>query len=616
MVEVWLNEGIETVLRVDDGADETEKTARLQARLLGTVKVDADILVSGPIGPVSMPLAVPLSRSNTKTLSSSTARKTNGTTHAQTHAPQIVLRITPQIGPRWAHRVMASAGEAKRARSMTSAPPAAEELAPGDPASVLYMTNAERSARIWRTLVTPGDSIPRKAYKDIVELTCAAMPACCPNMPALAVAPISDVGAHVGGVRIGPPTAARHALIAFRPARRALDRNRCDVEEEGGEGEHPPAEDELLMRSAAAEAERLLREVRASEMRAEQRKLALVRVREICEQWQSKRSGQLADISLRKEDTVHYDDETGAVERRCQEGVETDAAESSGDEDDEDDDHTTSGRSFGGLFRAFLGALEVALPGVSVYIGILAGGGRIIHYIACTRGSSMTGKMLKLGEGVSFSCVGPRYLPSLIYPPRGCRLPLIHQRRSDGNVGSPRVTDGEHQGTMCPSFPRAVFARGPEQTVKGAVVSAADTVDTEGDRSTAAAAAPVERSPEQGVVAIQKSFRGKTSRERSARQTQGLLSNVGGGGKGQSILKKSKLTELRTLGTSTTSSIPKVFDYDGRVGWPFVCVPLVGSLGSSSIGVIGMDTFEQMGGARSREQPQAVVVEAVAEAAR
>eukprot|EP00752_Nemacystus_decipiens_P007665 g6853.t1 len=62
--------------------------------------------------------------------------------------------------------------------------------------------------------------------------------------------------------------------------------------------------------------------------------------------------------------------------------------------------------------------------------------------------------------------------------------------------------------------------------------------------------------------------------------------------------------------------IPKVFDYEGRVGWPFVCVPLEGFLRSSSIGVLGFDTFEQIGNSGSSgNQPEAGVVHMVQEAA-
>ncbi|CAM9906133.1 unnamed protein product, partial [Hapterophycus canaliculatus] len=140
-------------------------------------------------------------------------------------------------------------------------------------------------------------------------------------------------------------------------------------------------------------------------------------------------------------------------------------------------------RAYGELYRGILRALEMALPGVSIYLGLLESGAQSIRYVACTRQSSMAGKQLKRGEGISFSCVGPRYAPYVL---------------------------------------------------------------------------------------------------------------------GRSVLKKPPLR------------IPKVFDYEGRVGWPFVCVPLEGFLRSSSIGVLGLDTFDQMVNSTSEHhQPEVGVVEMV-----
>lgn len=663
-------------------------SSRTQQELLGTATVGPDTLVLSPPGRLNLPLVPPsdLTRPVTDRTFVSTksvglgprCSATGGNTKEgpgeagdnESRPPHIVLRITPQVGVYWGHCAMKAAGAAKRApllprhtppsdfngnttRDSTSMISAAEPRAHGDQASVIHMTNAEGSARTWRAAVTPGNSIPRNAYDEVVELIYGSIPACCPQAPTFVVAPFSDIGVQLGSVWVGPPVAVRHAIVAHRPAKlgciarddgaKAGDRSRgengCldgssvdgDKRYEVAAGDvEPPPEDELFIRTVAAEAEGLLRELRAKDMRVEQRRLALARVREICDKWNSTR---LSDGGIEEEKENAEVDETNEGEAR-------DKGDSNSDEDDDDDNHSTR-RAHGELYRRFLRALEMALPGVSVYLGILEGGAQTMRYVACTRSSSMVGNTLKRGEGISFSCVGPRYLPSIIYP-------LHRESVRDASFSKDRHL--HHQGPHAEEgwLPADIIAHPDTSSLmyQGLDTDVALEVacpevhspkaEVAGDSAVAARyredSLVVESSQVEGVRVAKNTHMGKLNRnqvidlqQRQQQQHQHQQQqkhpdetpNVQTFDTDAHPLTLEPVQNMSGSTKSTPSTKPKVFDYEGRVGWPFVCVPLEGSLGASSIGVVGMDTFEQMGGdRRGSEQPEAGVVQAVAEAAR
>lgn len=591
--------------------------------------------------------------------------------------PKIVLRVTPQVGLHWGHRVRAAATVAKRVEaplplaaspssamatdcptigSRTSAATVLKNGSDGQ-AHVVYMTSAEGSARAWRAPVTPGSSIPREDYDDVLELVFGSVPACCPQAPTLLVAPVSDIGVQLGKAWIGPKIAARHAIVAHRPQQYKNDPsnigNRGDEKhnEEGGTmstsmgdidgtaGPEPPREDELFMRVVAAEAEGLLRNLRARDMRTEQRRVALGRVREICETWTRARvkatpSQREAGSPVRGADEER-EGRRGAFPFNGDQGTTDDGVDCDGDEEEHREAHNSSdaghnddneadgveedegeegdgdhgedidlgGRAYGDLFRGVLRALEMALPGVSIYLGLLERGGDSIRYVACTKQSSMSGKRLRKGEGISFSCVGPHYAPYVVYPPRTSGVP-----KRGGNTRSTisqlkQPAEREQEGLTA----HLVSASSSPLTTMVEVVNAATKgrlLSSQGIKKPQA-----ERSLEEIVVSIQKVFRGKVSRDRVGRSQplgasrDSMLSPVS-----RKVQNKSKTSALL---------IPKVFDYEGRVGWPFVCVPLEGFLRSSSIGVLGLDTFEQTENSGSGEnQLEAGVVQMIKEAAR
>lgn len=562
--------------------------------------------------------------------------------------------------------------------------------------SVVYMTNAEGSARTWHAPVTPDDSIPRIAYNDVLELTYASLPACCPQAPSLVVAPFSDIGVRLGSLWVGPRVASRHSIVTHRPlppsrysSRSHLssrDGNRSDkpVSRDGnrqpqamnGNGkkesvdaavESHPREDELFMRIVAAEAEGLLREVRAEAMRVEQRRVALDRVHQICEAWDNTR-GESAAIKTETECGGGIEEHGGeedvkkdAGKKKTVQGGEHKRIDGDGDEgdldhivcdeedgDDDGADHA-SGHAYGDLYRRVMCALELALPGVSIYLGLLCNGGEIIRYVACTRTSSMAGRELKRGEGISFSCVGPRPLPSVIYPERHRGGPSKDEKNNHVNQSyrtSRQVSSNatKHDSAHKPPYSISDMGFGRENagTAKqhedlDAPIHASFDNEKTGGRALSKGKAPtveapvVERSLEEGAVILQKAFRRKRSRDRLAlAHDQQHLPGVTDASQRDAVedVKRSNLrnanirnsnlrqSDLRKKASSTSSS-PKVFDYDGRIGWPFVCVPVEGHLGLSSVGVVGMDTFEQMGNSESDgAQPEAGVVRMVSEAAR
>lgn len=564
--------------------------------------------------------------------------------------PTIVLRVTPQVGVHWGRRVKAAAAVAKRVDApppSISRPSSAGATVPpiigsgsSGLAHVVYMTNAEGSARTWRAPVTPGNSIPAMDYEDVLELVFGSVPACCPQAPALLVAPISDIGVQLGETWIGPRIAARHAIVAHRPRSSDSSNNNTQESTKGTASVdvgsivavEPPREDELFMRMVAAEAEGFLRQLRASDMRVEQRRMALDRVREICDAWPQTRAN--VTVSQHQIGTFVYS-KNEEQEKRCRGLSSSDVQDTTGDgidcdgdweahrevpdgkagpggdeaegiedregrEEEDDDDHL-GGRAYGDLYRGVLRALEMALPGVSIYLGLLERGGESIRYVACTRQSSMAGKQLRKGEGISFCCVGPHYAPYIVYPPRRSGGPKGGHARS--TISHPtQQTQCEEEGLREYRMPEASSRL--ESTM-------ADVVDAATKARTVSSAKRLraEKSLEEIVVSIQKVFRGKSSRAQMGRSRQS----------GASQSSRPSLVPRNAHNKSSTSAllIPKVFDYEGRVGWPFVCVPLEGFLRSSSIGVIGLDNFEQMGNSGSgKEQPEAGVVQMVQEAAR
>lgn len=607
------------------------------AQIIGVAAIEPDHLVSESAGLTSVALLESPQNMATKDVGDHVRM-------IEIQAPQIVVRITPNVGQRWARRAIMAAMAAKRAARQRTRSDSADQLSVNDqkPASVLYMTSAEGSARTWRTPVTPDDPIPTPVYEDILELTHASLPACCPQSPTLAIAPFSDVGIPLGGLWIGPRPALRHALVAYRPL---SSHNLAAADKAGKRAKAstipppPPPEDEVFLRCAAAEAEGLLREVRAQEMRAETRNIALSRVQRVCKKWHDARS-RIATVDDAPADNqgAHrfnaVDIASVVGEQRPMERVGAGSLESDENhEDDDDDDDEGSdndeagetGKAYGELFRAFLRALEVALPGVSIYIGLLVGGGRTIRYVACTRNSTMAGKELTQGEGISFSCVGPRFEPYLIYPPRD----------GDDSPGVASKGDG-YRGDQLSRTRNATMPRqgssGPgssKHMLRATHFVSADTLDegvtklrpnvpeanrsAESDSGRKLGSESAARSLEEEILLVQKAFRGQLDRARVARLRQCKV-----GTENAADVKK-KITWARVSKTISKlrPRIPRVFDYDGRIGWPFVCVPLVASLGASSVGVVGMDTFEQMGCGRSRSgKPEAGVVKVLAQAAR
>lgn len=666
-------------------------------RRIGTARVRPDTLLLSVPGRVSLPLEILPAGSNSTcrrgakggasispgvgAAGTKQTVKAGKADEAGALTSKIVLRVTPQAGLRWARRVMTAARAAKRFIALPSPP----TLSPGTTllttspnnhsstalsgdtndvheAHVVYMTNAEGSARKWRAPVTPGNSIPCKDYEDVLELVFASVPACCPRAPSLLVAPVSDIGVRLGKVWIGPKIAARHALVAHRPEHYQQTSSNHDKKNDGSKGLNggdkktsypssdggdvpvePPREDELFVRVVAAEAEGLLRNIRARDMRTEQRRMTLSRVREICDAWnhaRARRGDRQHQGTAHPTDHVKQEeprrlsstrrlatggsrggvnsggndgDDEGEGQGRMQDPDSDDSRDKRGsdssdeDDDDDDDDDHIDGRAYGDLYRRVLRALEIALPGVSIYLGLLESGAQSIRYVACTRQSSMAGKQLKRGEGISFSCVGPSYAPYVVYPPRTREASRQGRATINGNSqarGPPRNEEEKQENAT----PRPVSSSSLSEPSTAEAVETATAAEIP---SSARHQTPhAERSLEEGVVSIQKVFRGKLDRDRMqhAHQQHPAAGNTSKGGRttfGEAATKKPALM------------IPKVFDYESRVGWPFVCVPLEGFLRSSSIGVMGLDTFEQMGNSGSvRDQPETGVVRMVAEAAR
>lgn len=566
-IEVW---------EIEDMENSIEGSSEPSPKIIGVVNIGADELLYSHEGRLLLPIqTVTGPNGETARMSLRALLGCEGRPEAEDsetlESPEIVLRVTHQIGLRWGSRALAVAKAERHSimpRSVTLQKD--DDRAPTS-VNVVYRTDGEESVRTRCTPVTPGNSIPLKSYDDAIELTFASLPARCPNAEGIVVAPISDIGVRMGNAWIGPQVDARHALVAYRTAHATSGTSRnIHNEMASGIGDESPREDELFMRTVAAETEGILRNFRAKEMRAKQRQLALSRVRNICDNWSC----------------AHFH-----VDGAIQAGQGNYKGKHENPE---------CARRYNALYQGFLKALETALPGVSVYIGLLVNGGQTIRYVACTRTSNMAGKELVRGEGVSFSCVGPRFASSVVYPPP----------KADGSNEGGRGRRQAHQIDL--SLPRTL------QMIDGLDEQVGDTGASLTKSDLKSAEQSSDLSPEQGIVCAQSAFRGMLSRnslrrrQQPSRLTDGTKSDVG-----STVLNLNERMMKGRAATSPSPSIPKVFDLDGRVGWPFVCVPIVDFLKTSSIGVIGMDTFEEMGsGHGTPSQPEANLVQMVGEAAR
>lgn len=615
LVELWTKHVPDTPPTSGNDPAEGEALDLSLVRLVGIAEIGADGLLSSPPSRFSRPLIPPgyptESRYCRRSLDNSGGIKPGDGTRemAELGHPRVVLRVTPHAGLGWAERVR---NQARQASPTGNTPSSARR----EHVSVAFTANSEGSARTSRDLVTPGQDTLREAYEDASEIMCASIPACCPRFPAFAIAPFSDVGLRYDGRWIGPSVEVRHAIAVHRATRSSpVPSGAAD----GPDRASPPLEDEFFMRSVAAEAEGFLRKVRAKDLRREQLRLALNKAHEACQRWLRERD-ELPDVrTLRHSGVLSLD----------RMDVDLAEAEGGGNGRIDDDENLARGRAYGDLFRAFLGALGLALPGVSLYIGLMENRGRSIRYVACTRGSSMAGRVLKFGEGISFACVGPRFAPYAAYP--GCREPMsaCAGAISAAQEGHSDLQDSARslgEGVSCGKMSRACCnqtgspneTRSNGQSGEGSVGDAVDPKAGKEGTGLPHVKLPTKSTslrnvadlvPDEAAIRLQGLVRRRFDRRSSIRRLQ-MTPNLDEGRHGA----RRGIAGSR-LGSST-SPIPKLFDYESRVGWPFVCVPLVGSLRASSIGVLGMDTFELIGDPRVSAGPGASAFETVREAAR
>jgi len=118
-------------------------------------------------------------------------------------------------------------------------------------------------------------------------------------------------------------------------------------------------EDVTFCKIVANEVEKSLRCIRGRQVRAASRKFALVTVKKVCSDWAN------SDIHL--------------------------------------------------LMKSVLGVLEKSLPSTNLYFGLLQPGGRVIRYVMSSKNSSMTGKELSRGNGLSFCVIGKGREGSFMY---------------------------------------------------------------------------------------------------------------------------------------------------------------------------------------------------------
>lgn len=57
------------------------------------------------------------------------------------------------------------------------------------------------------------------------------------------------------------------------------------------------------------------------------------------------------------------------------------------------------------IAKAVINVAATVAPGVNIYVALLGAGGKRLDYVACSENSSMTGKVLLAGEGISFSVI-------------------------------------------------------------------------------------------------------------------------------------------------------------------------------------------------------------------
>ncbi|CAM9268105.1 unnamed protein product, partial [Discosporangium mesarthrocarpum] len=613
--------------------------------LVGEASLGPDELIWAGTGRVSFPLAPPKEDQHVRSAEAGMVVKGETTSNAAVTPvprlgtePSIVLRVTPRVGSRWAARAVGAAARARpfvcpdtiEADQVMPRGSQGERSGQGirdtpkDSADVLFMTSAEGTARDWRMPVTPGNSVAGPIFRDAVELVCSSQSALCPSGPSLAVAPFSDVGVRLGGSWVGPEVGHRHAIVAHRPTEPSGGLSPASSSAAQAPTLTPPAEDELFLRSVAAEVECLLRGVRAREMRCVQRELALKRMALICSEWSEnrsqsrlKRGGAITGTELDGKSIDGNGDNMMKTENveRC--GVEVDEEEDfEGDEEEEEGGMTGFwvSRAYDDLYRRFISAIESFLPGVSIYLGLVQRGGKSIRYVACNRNSSMVGKELVKGEGMSFSCVGPSFLPYAIFPPRKVKAGIGHEPLVTTNYRSyPVMSAGKSYQSKEVTRQRAPSQVGMVNSKESAASAPEDKLISsipfeEGTRI----APPL--SQEEGALMLQKVIRGKIDRDQAQHLREAIRRGVK---KAAAVALVRRAKMRRKAKQAPLVQTPKIFDYDGRVGWPFVCAPLVASLGCSSIGVLGLDTFDHTGGWEDSEgRPEAGMVNAVVEAAR
>ncbi|CAM9704686.1 unnamed protein product, partial [Choristocarpus tenellus] len=588
--------------------------------LAGMVDLGPDDLIWSKPGQVSFPLLPPKSE-HERTVESIETNSPLG------EIPSIELRLTPKVGERWATQVMTAASTAKRV-TMTNASGISKQTSKqvfsqgqvhsqghGDSVDVLYMTNAEGSERTRRMPVSPGNPVPPAIFEDAIELVCASQPSCCPRGPTLAVAPFSDIGVKIGGNWVGPEVGLRHAIVAHRVDFTVIGSSNSTTEQ-------APAEDEIFLRGVAAETEGLLRKARALDMRNEQCRLALKHVESVCTNWSHQRLQSFSKTSKTdkvitaapkmEKDNEDRSEETSIAgvkpthkktyrHKRHREEQEKPQNEGEfGFQQRLELGGAKDKRAYNDLFSKFLSALESTLPGVSMYVGLVQYGGQVIRFVASNRRSQMTGNVLKRGEGISFSCVGPQFLPHVMFP--------------DGDSKICGSDPGRAVESLSPSQPVTIATSGVGRMLKG---FHAKTGRFSGDGDASANSRMItirERSKnkdvkagnifstEESAVTVQKSFRGKLGRLHAQYLKKKLQQGVQKAAAPR-ILSQATQSKVKT----PTRAVPRIFDYGGRVGWPFVCVPLVTKLGCSSIGILGFDTFDYIGKSQEKKlEPKAL----------
>jgi hypothetical protein len=208
-------------------------------------------------------------------------------------------------------------------------------------------------------------NVPEGVYGDIVNGSLFAMTSACFHRPEWLAIPFSDVGLQVSGAHIGPYASVQKCAVVRRIP---------------GQHASVSVEDDLYGVCVAAAAEHGLRQSRAKEARWAQRNSALLKVKELMDEY-------------------------------MREGREDEVA----------------------LCSAAASLLAGALAGAHVYIGLSEQEGKSIRYVAASKGSQMTGNVLRRGEegGLSFGCLGPACRQWITYPMGGLQQSKRQSRSED-----------------------------------------------------------------------------------------------------------------------------------------------------------------------------------------